>query len=75
MLRGRCRQCNHIFVWDQDRYSIQNHVISCKQCGTFLGGGFKCSRCEQVVTMIGPIAPEECVICQTPYEEPLVESI
>jgi len=75
MIKARCKKCDHLFIWDEDRYSKQNHVIHCKQCGGFLAGGFKCHQCGQVITMLGPVPPEECVICHTTYTKPLRESI
>ncbi len=75
MLKGRCRKCDHLFVWDDDRYSKQNHVINCKECGGLLGGGFQCRNCGQTVALLGKLAPESCYQCHTPYDAPLRESV
>ncbi|HEX6096718.1 MAG TPA: hypothetical protein VF432_10375 [Thermoanaerobaculia bacterium] len=75
ILKGRCRDCDHLFVWDEERYAKQNHVIHCKQCRRLLGGGFKCGNCDTVIRMMNRNEPEKCYACGTAYETPLRESI
>jgi ribosomal protein S27E len=75
ILKARCAKCGHLIVWDEERYSKQNHVVGCKGCGEFLAGGFRCNACGTVIKMLNPIAPEWCPQCRAPYDPPLRESI
>jgi hypothetical protein len=67
VLKARCRKCDHLFLWDEGRYSRTNHIVLCRGCGSFLGGGFKCQVCSVVVQLLNRIPPEFCLLCGSAY--------
>lgn len=77
VIKGRCKRCDHLFTWDEERYSIQNHIVRCKGCGAFLGGGLRCGRCKNTVLMLNGIFPPgyACHLCGAPYDEPIRDAI
>ena len=77
IIKGRCKKCGHLFTWDEEKYSAQNHIVHCKACDAFLGGGLQCRRCKQVVQMLNGAfwTGFPCLACRIPYEEPMRDAI
>jgi hypothetical protein len=69
VLKGRCRKCDHLFTWDEKEYSKQNHIVKCKECKGFIGGGFQCGGCGNVVALLVAVPPESCFKCGSSYDE------
>ena len=75
VLKARCKKCDHLFLWDKGRYSRTNHIVLCRGCGSFLGGGFECQGCNQVVQLLNRIPPEFCPRCGSAYGPHIVDQI